>query len=479
MKRLVVYYDTDEDYKVSKNANIWISIDGSPYLDPIQVNKEVIKEDVYAALLQKEKYDPVGIFSPISAEEGDVPPIDYETILPVDLRKKLLNRFYQIKDSLHDPDLNIICIRGIPPTRARRIAAMSVNANTKQLENSLNRLVSGLISKGFMFVTTETSAQQMQEQVSKFDEGRLQLTNKLTDVMFSVYGVPVIAKKITELVFVLGVDKANDTELATLHQLMQSNFPLCAISFSKIYGPRFVPIINGDSITQQDFFVIMDRFQEINLSMLALGGRLALKLLGKPFSFNVSSATGSIIFIASTTQRANVLRQWISSKPLRSDTVINELKKRVTRWQFWAKAVFGLIEYAPHQLRQEAIVLDVQIGQATSTAAPRLSFEFGFSLNEITEDLSLEVSKANIEDALQAESQVVTEEEGMVRIIIELPGVKKESIDLRVDENAVYVSTKSDKNFHKTINLDYVVDPKSAKASYVNGKLTVYINKKI
>jgi hypothetical protein len=383
MKRLVVYYDTDEDYKVSKNANIWISIDGSPYLDPILVNKELIKEDVYAALLQKEKYDPVGIFSPISAEEGDVPPIDYETILPVDLRKKLLNRFYQIKDSLRDPDLNIICIRGIPPTRARGIAAMSVNANTKQLENSLNRLVSGLISKGFMFVTTETSAQQMQEQVTEFDEGRLQLTKKLTDVMFSVYGVPVIAKKITELVFVLGVDKANDTELAELHQMMQSNFPLCAISFSKINGPRFVPIINGDSITQQDFFVIMDRFQEINLSMLTLGGRLALKLLGKPFSFNVSSATGSIIFIASTTQRANVLRQWISSKPLRSDTVINELKKRVTRWQFWAKAVFGLIEYTPHRLRQEAIVLDVQIGQATSTATPRLSFEFGFSLNEI------------------------------------------------------------------------------------------------
>jgi len=47
------------------------------------------------ALLQKEKYDPVGIFSPIGAvtymidEETNIPPIDYETILPVDLRKKL------------------------------------------------------------------------------------------------------------------------------------------------------------------------------------------------------------------------------------------------------------------------------------------------------------------------------------------------------------------------------------------------------
>lgn len=117
MKRLVVYYDTDEDYKVSKNANIWVSIDGSPYLDPILANKELIKEDVYAALLQKEKYEPVGIFSPIGAEEENIPPIDYETILPVDLRKKLLNRFSQIQDSLRDPDLYIICIRGIPPTR--------------------------------------------------------------------------------------------------------------------------------------------------------------------------------------------------------------------------------------------------------------------------------------------------------------------------------------------------------------------------
>jgi len=123
MRCLEVYYDTDANYKSSKNANIWVSIDGSPYVDPISANKELIREDAYAALLQKEKYDPVGIFSPIGAvtymidEETNIPPIDYETILPVDLRKKLLSRLSQMQDCLHDPDFKIICIRGIPPTK--------------------------------------------------------------------------------------------------------------------------------------------------------------------------------------------------------------------------------------------------------------------------------------------------------------------------------------------------------------------------
>jgi hypothetical protein len=93
-------------------------------------------------------------------------------------------------------------------------------------------------------------------------------------------------------------------------------------------------------------------------------------------------------------------------------------------------------------------------------------------------DLHLDVHKPNCEDELHVESQVIIEEDGTVSVIVKLPGVKKECIDLTVDENAVYVSTKNGKNLHKRMKLDFAVDPMSAKASYVNGKLIVHINKK-
>jgi hypothetical protein len=224
----------------------------------------------------------------------------------------------------------------------------------------------------------------MQEGLAKFDEGRLWLGGKVFGFLVSGGDMPGFVKTIAGHVVALGAEKVDDADLVALQQLMQGSFPLCAFAFSKMYGPRFAAVVNGDGVTQPAVFGAMDQFQQINLRMMGLGGRLSLKLFGKSvLGLDASAATGSMILLAPTTERAGVLRQWVSSKPLHSDTITNQMKERFARWQFWAKAIFGMIEYKPHQLRQEVIVLDAETGQATSTASPRLGFEFGFALSDV------------------------------------------------------------------------------------------------
>jgi hypothetical protein len=252
------------------------------------------------------------------------------------------------------------------------------------LEASLDRLVNGLIAREFTFVTPESSAQGMQEGLAKFDEGRLWLGGKVFGFLLGGADLPDFVKTITEHVVAFGAEQVDDRELAALQQLMQQSFPLCAFAFSKMYGPRFAAIVNGDSMTEGELFEAMDRFQQINLCLMELGGRLSLKLFGKSIiGLNASAATGSLVVVASSTKRSHLLRQWVSSKPLHSDTAINQMKELFTRWQFWAKALFGMIEYKPHQLRQEVIVLDAEAGEAASTASPRLGFEFGFGFSDV------------------------------------------------------------------------------------------------
>lgn len=258
--------------------------------------------------------------------------------------------------------------------------------STDRLQSSLHKLVNGLIGKEYTFVTPEASPQQMHEQLTKFDEGRLGFSGKVFGFLIGGSDLPEFAKVITKRVVAFSAEKIDDTDLATLQQLMHAHFPLCAFAFSMMYGPRFAGIVSGDDITQVNLFDAMDRFQQINLVMMQLGGRLSLKLLGKSLmGINSSAATGSLILVTSTTEQANLLRQWASSKPLISDTITNQMKERFTRWQFWAKAAVGMIEYKPHQLRQELIVLDSQTKQVTSTAVPRIAFEFGFSFADIVD----------------------------------------------------------------------------------------------
>lgn len=255
---------------------------------------------------------------------------------------------------------------------------------SEQLDAALARLVNGLAAKEFTFVTPESSAGQMQDGLATFDDRRLWLTGKMFGFLMGGADLPEFARTIAGRVIGFGAEKADDGELAALQQLMRASSPLCAFGFSTLYGPRFAAVVNGDDVTEAGLSVALERFQQVNLCMMQLGGRLSLKLFGKAVAgFKTSAATGSLILVASTTRRADQLRGWLASRPLRNDTIFNQMKETFSRWQFWAKAVFGMIEYKPHQLRQEAVVLDAQANQATSTASARLPFEFGFGLGDV------------------------------------------------------------------------------------------------
>jgi len=127
MKQLKVYYNPNANYDgiENTNANIWVSIDGLHLVDPITASELLIKGEVLATRKQRDEYDPVGIFSKnITAYEtpdGKIygygaKTIDYKTITPAALRQELLDRVSRQSECLVDPEIEIECIRGFPPT---------------------------------------------------------------------------------------------------------------------------------------------------------------------------------------------------------------------------------------------------------------------------------------------------------------------------------------------------------------------------
>ena len=66
-----------------------------------------------------------------------------------------------------------------------------------------------------------------------------------------------------------------------------------------------------------------------------------------------------------------------------------------------------------------------------------------------------------------------------VSVTIELPGVEKEDIDLRVVEDELEISVDTIKRkYHKKVHLPVDVKPKTTKATYKNGILDVSIKRK-
>lgn len=70
-------------------------------------------------------------------------------------------------------------------------------------------------------------------------------------------------------------------------------------------------------------------------------------------------------------------------------------------------------------------------------------------------------------------SQVdIDRENGRVRLLVEMPGVTKESIKIKATDNRVRISAGNEtKDYDAEIPLDAEVDPDSAKATYNNGVL--------
>jgi HSP20 family protein len=63
-----------------------------------------------------------------------------------------------------------------------------------------------------------------------------------------------------------------------------------------------------------------------------------------------------------------------------------------------------------------------------------------------------------------------------VRVIVEMPGVNKEDINVSVNEKSMTISVDSgERGYHKELDLPGIVDPKGAKSKYNNGVLEVTI----
>ncbi len=68
----------------------------------------------------------------------------------------------------------------------------------------------------------------------------------------------------------------------------------------------------------------------------------------------------------------------------------------------------------------------------------------------------------------------IIEKGGKINLLIEIPGVAHEDIDIRASGSSVEIrAKKGDRDLHKVVKLPCQVDPESSKARYHNGVLDV------
>ena len=90
------------------------------------------------------------------------------------------------------------------------------------------------------------------------------------------------------------------------------------------------------------------------------------------------------------------------------------------------------------------------------------------------------LSKAQIRE-IKTETEPlidVLEEDKTITIVAQLPGAKKEDIDVNVTETQTTISVDTQEHsYHKKLQLPAIVDPESAKTSYKNGVLQIKLQK--
>jgi HSP20 family protein len=85
--------------------------------------------------------------------------------------------------------------------------------------------------------------------------------------------------------------------------------------------------------------------------------------------------------------------------------------------------------------------------------------------------------RLGIKERREPLADVITTD-GEVQVIVELPGVSKEDIDLRGTEESMTVSVDTlGRKYYKKLEMPVKVNPKTAKSKYKNGVLEVTIQK--
>ncbi|AEB95621.1 MAG: archaeal heat shock protein Hsp20 [Metallosphaera sp.] len=74
----------------------------------------------------------------------------------------------------------------------------------------------------------------------------------------------------------------------------------------------------------------------------------------------------------------------------------------------------------------------------------------------------------------------VIEKNDEIRVVVEVPGVDKNDIKVKINGDILVISANSqDKKYYKEVELPAAVDENSAKANYKNGVLEVVMKKKV
>lgn len=85
--------------------------------------------------------------------------------------------------------------------------------------------------------------------------------------------------------------------------------------------------------------------------------------------------------------------------------------------------------------------------------------------------------RPQIADSIEPFTDVI-EEEDIIRVIADVPGVEKEDINVEATETEVRISAeRGERRYRKVVKLPSRVRPETAKASYKNGVLTITIEK--
>jgi HSP20 family protein len=64
------------------------------------------------------------------------------------------------------------------------------------------------------------------------------------------------------------------------------------------------------------------------------------------------------------------------------------------------------------------------------------------------------------------------------RIIVDVPGVEKDKINIEATERSLTITASNDRKYYKEVSFAEPVNPDTAKAQYRNGVLTITIEKK-
>jgi hypothetical protein len=243
-----------------------------------------------------------------------------------------------------------------------------------------------LSDKGFAFILKDEDVEKYAGGLTKYESQMGNIANRLT--WFLVGADPEIGSvsKYFNKVFSLGIESSSHENIASVCQKMIASFNFNAVKFGMLSGgSAYITLVNADPLSEGEIRESIERFTNINMERLTLGGTTQMKVLGrKLINLGQSSVTtGSICFLVSTSEKEALLRRVVASIDMHSDTILNQMKEIFSDWKTWVGMAFGFVTYKPFQLRQEAIIYNTVTNILESNIHPRIPFEFGFSLEDI------------------------------------------------------------------------------------------------